>query len=169
MRVDVLFINVSADDKCMFAFCQRHGEFIANLVRQFRCNLPWLERLPQVVGDHIIVLPFPAGNGGILPLGKEKLLVSDRRIALIGCDQIAAIGFLWILHIVCYPAQGFGHGPALATMQRHQSCCRYLQNLPSKENGGERKIFAHHQTVIEFSIAAPKCSRTDRWPPSALR
>ena len=28
----------------------------------------YLERLPQVVGNHIIVFPFPAGNDGVLPL-----------------------------------------------------------------------------------------------------
>ena len=70
MRVDVLFVNVSADDKCMFAFCQRHSEVITDFVRQFRRDLPRLKGLPQVIGDHIVVLPFPAGNGGILPLGK---------------------------------------------------------------------------------------------------
>ncbi len=169
MRVDMVLVHMGTDDESVFALGQRHSQIIADLVRQLRRDLTRLEGLPQVVGDHIILFSLPTGNGGVLPLGKKKLLVSDRRIALIGCDQIAAVGFLWILHIVRHPAQGFGHGPALATMQRHQSCCRYLQNLPSKENGGERKIFAHHQTVIEFSIAAPKCSRTDRWPPSALR
>ena len=70
MRVNVVLVNMGADDKSMIALGQRHSEIIADLVRQFRCNLPRLEGLPQVVGDHIIVLPFPAGNGGILPLGK---------------------------------------------------------------------------------------------------
>ena len=70
MRVNVMLVNVGADDKSMFPLCQRHSEIIANLIRQLRRDLPRLEGLPQVVGDHIIVLPFPAGNGGILPLEK---------------------------------------------------------------------------------------------------
>ena len=63
-------------------------------------------------------------------------------------NQIATASFLWILHIVRHPAQGLRHGPSLATVQGYQARCCHLQNLPSKENGGGRKIFAHHQTVI---------------------
>ena len=103
MRVDVVLVHMGTDDKSVLALGQRHGEVIADLVRQLRGNLSRLERLPQVVGNHIIVLPLPASNNGILPLGKKKLLVSDGRIALIGRDQIAAVGFLWIFHIVRHP------------------------------------------------------------------
>ena len=66
----MMFVNMGADDKSVFLLGQRHSEVIANLVRQFRRNLSRLEGLPQVVSDHIIVLPLPAGNGGILPFGK---------------------------------------------------------------------------------------------------
>jgi len=31
---------------------------------------------------------------------------------LVGCDQIAAVRFFWILHIVRHPAQGFGYTDA---------------------------------------------------------
>lgn len=55
MRMNVVFVNVGADDKSMFSLRQRHSEFIANLVRQFRCNLSRLERLPQMVGDQDFV------------------------------------------------------------------------------------------------------------------
>ena len=65
MRVNVMFANMGADDKSVFPLRQRHSEVITDLVRQSRRNLSWLEGLPQVVGDHIIVLLFPAGNGGI--------------------------------------------------------------------------------------------------------
>ena len=70
MRMNVVFVNVGADDESVFPLGQRHSEIIADLVCQFRCDLPRLEGLPHVVGDHIIVLPFPAGNGSILPFGK---------------------------------------------------------------------------------------------------
>ena len=90
----MMFVNVGTDNKSVFALCQRHSEIIANFVCQLRRDLPWFERLPQMVGDHIIVFALPAGNDGVLPLGKKKLLVSDRRVTLIGRDQIAAVGFL---------------------------------------------------------------------------
>ena len=68
MRMNVMFVHMGTDNKGVFTFCQRHSEVIADLVRQLRGDLPWLERLPQMVGDHIIVFPFPAGNDGVLPL-----------------------------------------------------------------------------------------------------
>ena len=77
-----MFVNMGADDKSVFPLCQRHSEVIADLVRQLRRDLSRFEGLPQMVSDHIIVLPFPAGNGGILPLGKKKLLVRNGRIGL---------------------------------------------------------------------------------------
>jgi hypothetical protein len=128
--MNVMFVNVSTDNKSVFAFCQRHSEVIADLVRQLRRDFPGLKRLPQVVGDHIIIFALPASNNGVLPLGKKKLLVGDRRVTLIGRDQIAAVGFLWIFHIICYPAQGLRHGPAFAAVERHQACCCHFQNLP---------------------------------------
>ena len=70
MRVNVMLVHMGADDKSVFPLGQRHSQIIADLIRQFRRDFPRLERLPQVVGNHIIVLPFPAGSGGILPLGK---------------------------------------------------------------------------------------------------
>ena len=70
MRVNMMFVNVGTDNESVFSRGQRHGEIVADLVRQLWGNLPRLERLPQMVSDYIIVLPFPAGNGGILPLGK---------------------------------------------------------------------------------------------------
>ena len=70
MRVNVMLVHMGADDKSVFPLGQRHSEIIADLVRQFRRDLPRLKGLPQVIGDHIVVLPFPAGNGGVLPLGK---------------------------------------------------------------------------------------------------
>lgn len=91
----MMFVNVGADDESMCALGQRHGKVIADLVCHLRRDFPRLERLPQVIGDHIIVLPLPAGNDGMLPLGKQKFLVGYGRIALISRNQIAAVGFLW--------------------------------------------------------------------------
>ena len=98
---------------------QRHSKIIANLVCHFRRDLSRLEGLPQVVCDHIIVFSFPASNDRVPALCKKKLLVSDRGIALVSCDQIAAVGFLWIFHIVCHSAKSFCYCSAFAAMQGH--------------------------------------------------
>ena len=48
MRVNVMLVNVGKDDKSVFTLCQRHSEIIANLIRQLRRDLPWLEGLAQI-------------------------------------------------------------------------------------------------------------------------
>ena len=117
--MNMLLVYMSANDKRMVPFCQRHSVVIADLVRQFRRDLPRLEGLPQMVGDHIIIFLFPAGNDSIPTLCKKELLISDGRIALIGSNQSAAVSFLWIFHIVCYSIQCFRNGSTLAAVQRH--------------------------------------------------
>jgi len=48
--MNVMFVNMGADNECVSSFRQRHSEVIADLVRQFRGDLPWLEGLPQMIG-----------------------------------------------------------------------------------------------------------------------
>jgi len=68
MRVNVFLIHMGADNESVFALCQRHGEVVADFVCQLRRDLPWLEGLPQMVGNHIMLFLTAPGDGGILPL-----------------------------------------------------------------------------------------------------
>lgn len=61
---------MSADDKGMIALRQRHGQVITDLGGFFRRDLPRLEGLPQMIGDHIVVLVVLSGKGFILALGE---------------------------------------------------------------------------------------------------
>ena len=123
--VDMLLVNVSADDESVFPFGQRFGEVIADPVRCLRVDLAGLERLAKVIGDHIIFSRLPSRELGVLPLGKQKLLIGDGRIALIGRNQMTAIGLFGVLHIVHCAAQRLGNAAALACVQGHQSRGRH--------------------------------------------
>ena len=43
MRMNVVFVNVGANNKSVFPLGQRHSEVIADFVCQFRCDLPRLD------------------------------------------------------------------------------------------------------------------------------
>ena len=89
-----------------------------------------------MVGDYVILLRLPAGDGAVLTLGKQKLLFRDGRIALVGADSLALRRLIRIFHIVQRSAQRLGHAPAFALVQRHQSCCRHV--LPPIQSGVTR-------------------------------
>ena len=69
----MLFVHMSADDKSVFPFRQRHSQIIADFVRQLRRDLSRFEGLPQMVGDHIMLLLIAPGDGGILPAWKKEI------------------------------------------------------------------------------------------------
>jgi hypothetical protein len=85
---------------------EAHRRFIPNLVCLFRRNLAGLERLPDLVCDDI-ARNLPPGNAEILFLGEQKFLIDRFRIAGVGGDILAVLGFLPILCIV---------GPILQTL-----------------------------------------------------
>ena len=51
MRMNVMLVNVGADDKGVFAFCQRHSEFIAESVSQFDSFFVAQGLLAQLIGE----------------------------------------------------------------------------------------------------------------------
>ena len=73
----MLFVHMGANDESVFALRQRHRKVIADFVCQLRCDFFQLEGLPQVIGDHIMLLLIASCHGSVLPLGKKKLLVYD--------------------------------------------------------------------------------------------
>lgn len=62
------FIYVSSNDKCVFAFVEAHTQLITDFVGKLGCNFPGLKRLPYLIGDNIACLSS-ASNIIILPLG----------------------------------------------------------------------------------------------------
>lgn len=76
MVVYVGFVDVSGNDKSVFAFCPSHRCFIANLICFFRCDFTRLERLANLVGYNIVLL-LSAGGVLILPFGKKKFFLGS--------------------------------------------------------------------------------------------
>ena len=67
--MDMVFIHMGADNKSMISLRQLQCQFPPDLVRFFRRDLAGLERLPEMVGNHIIRAPVTSGQVRILPLG----------------------------------------------------------------------------------------------------
>ena len=88
MIVDVFPVCVGGNDKSVFALGKPHCKFIAHLVGFLGGNLTGLERLSNLIGDHIIFLYAPSDKF-ILPLGKHK--IRSTGMGGISADDPAAI------------------------------------------------------------------------------
>ena len=96
MVVYVGFVDVSGNNKSVFAFRPSHRCFIANLICFLRCDFSGLKRLAYLIGYDIVLL-LSAGGVLILPFGKKKFFIGSLRITLIRTDKFAIIGFLFII------------------------------------------------------------------------
>ena len=116
MIMNVSPVRMCCHQKRMFPFGKPQSQFIAYLIGFFRCNLPRLKRLPDLISNHIALLP-PAGDMPILALRKKKFFIGSHRIALISRNQIAFFCFLRILRIVGPISQALGNRPAFIDMK----------------------------------------------------
>ena len=122
MIMDMGLVNVGTDDKGVFALGEPFGKFYAQPVGLLRGDLPRKKRLADMVGDHIVRSTDPSGGRDILALGQHELSVSHTAVALVAGDEPAVVCLLRIGHIVNNRADGSALGPALADVQRHDTC-----------------------------------------------
>ena len=73
MIVNVMTVDVCADDKRVSAFQESLGKFIPDSVRLFRCDFTRLKRLSELVRDYVIRL-LPSGSLKIDFLAERKFL-----------------------------------------------------------------------------------------------
>ena len=99
MVVDVFPVRVGGNDKRIFALGEAHCQFVAHLVGFLGGDLTGLERLPNLIGDHIIFLSASCGKF-VLPLGQHKFFVCGQWAALVAADQLSPVRFARILRIV---------------------------------------------------------------------
>jgi hypothetical protein len=95
----MLFIGMGADDKGVSAFGEAHSKLVSNTVGILRRDLSRLERLPYLIGDHIVALR-PSCENFVPLLGKQKLCIGCFRGALIGGNQFSRLGLVWIFSVV---------------------------------------------------------------------
>ncbi len=70
MIMNVVFVNVGADNKSVVPVRKAFGKLTADPVCFLRSDLAGDKGLPEMVSDHIVRATRPAGERGILPFGK---------------------------------------------------------------------------------------------------
>jgi len=130
MIMNVVFVDVGADDESMVPVCKAFGKLTADPVCFLRRDLAGDKGLSEMVSNHIVRTARSAGERGILPFGKKELGVGCAAVAFVAGDEPAVIRFLRILCIVDDVANCCSDVPALAGMQRHQPrCCHKHSSL----------------------------------------
>ena len=131
--MDMSPVCVRCHDKGVFALGKPQRQLIPHPVCFFRRDLTGLERLPDLVGDHVAVLLL-SGRLIILPLLQHKFFIDRIGIAAKGCDCFALFCFLRILCIICPLSEALCHGTAFMLMQGNKPrCCHAdasLQKMP---------------------------------------
>ncbi len=101
------FINMRCDNKSVLPFGKAHRQFITGFVCFFRRYFTGLKRLPDLIGQHIVLPDSPSRHGGVLPLRKEKFRVHDSCVTAERGHQPAAVGFIRIFGIIRASLHGF--------------------------------------------------------------
>ena len=122
-------VRVGGNDKRIFALGEAHCQFVAHLVGFLGGDLTGLERLPNLIGDHIIFLSA-ACRKFVLPLGQHKFLVCGQWAALIAANQLSLVRFVRILRIVRAAFQAGRNGFPLVFVQCNQTCCGHFGSPP---------------------------------------
>ena len=100
MIMNVVFVDVGADDESVVSVRKTFGKLTADAVCFLRCDLAGDKGLPEMIGDHIVRTARPAGERGILPFGKKELGVGCPAVAFIAGDEPAIIRFLRIFRVI---------------------------------------------------------------------
>ena len=119
--VDVLLVDVGADDESVIAFGEPPRHLHAEAIRLLRCDLSRHKGLPQVIGNHIILAPYPARGCCILPLGQQELGVRSPAVTGIAGDKPAIIrlfGFFTYPMISGWRVSRFGPSRVCSGMMR---------------------------------------------------
>ena len=118
--MDVFSINVSADNEGVFPLGEAPRQLAAQPVCFFRRDLTRDKGLPEMIGNHIVLTPHPAGGGDILALIEKELRIRNPAVTLIAGNEPAVVCFLRILNIVDDVANGCPHRPAFAGVQGYE-------------------------------------------------
>ena len=97
--MDVGFVNVGADDKCVSPLGEAHRQLVAQAVGFLRGDLAGDKGLAYLIGQHIVRPPLPAGLGEVLPLCEKKLSIGNPAVTLVACDEPAAVCLFRVFHI----------------------------------------------------------------------
>ena len=116
--VDVFPVCVGGNDKSVFALGKPHGKFIAHLVGFLGGDLSGLERLTNLIGDHIAFLPAP-GDKFVLAFGEHKFFIHGQGTAFVTADQFALLCLVRVLGVICSAFQAGRNRLAFVFVQRN--------------------------------------------------
>ena len=119
--VDVRPVGVGSNDKSVLALQKTLNKFVADAVGFLRRDLPRLERLSHLIGDHITFLTAPSGLL-VQPFCQQKFFIHGQRAALIAAYQLALLGLVRVLDIAGVIVQTRPDGLALVFPHRDQPC-----------------------------------------------
>ena len=118
--MDVFLVYMGADNEGVFPLGETPSQLTAQPVCFFRRDLTRDKGLPDMIGNHIILAPYPAGGSDILPFIEKELRIRNPTVTLIAGNEPAIVCFLRILNIVYDVADGRPHRPAFAGVQGHE-------------------------------------------------
>ena len=122
-------VRVGGNDKRILALGESHCQFVAYFVGFLCGDFSGLERLTNLIGDHIIFLSAPCGKF-VLPLGQHKFFVCGQWATLVAADQLSPVRFVRILRIVRAAFQAGRNRLALVLVQCNQTCCGHSESPP---------------------------------------
>lgn len=99
--MNVLFVGVSGNEKSVFPLRPAHDRLIAYPVRLLCGNLNQRKGLTDLIAEHIRPpFLFPARDDLILCIGEQELHICGLVVALIGRNELPALGLIRVLPIV---------------------------------------------------------------------
>lgn len=135
-------IRMGCYDKCMTSFYKTHCQFIADLIRFLRRDLSRLERLSDLIGNHILLL-LSSGNMKILSFCKKEFFVCRPRISLIGADIFSVFCFSAVLSIFQSVCKTLRYRLSFVDAQWNQTGhCHSCVCLPSPTNSAPASMTA---------------------------
>ena len=120
--MDVRFINMSADDKGVLALGKPFGKLHSQPVGFLGGDLTGTERLPDMIGNHIVFSPHPPGGRDVLALCQQKLSIGHPAVTFIAGNPFAVVCLLWVCYIIDDVADRLTFRAAFTDVQRHDAC-----------------------------------------------
>ena len=130
--VNVFSVDMGRNNKSILALCKPHGKLITDLVGFLGSDLSGLERLTNLVGNHIIFLPAP-GHQFILAFGEHEFFIDRQGTAFVTADQFALLCLVRVLDVIRAAFQASRNGLSLILVQCNQSGCCQFYHLPAKK------------------------------------
>ena len=114
--MNVFPVGMGRNDKGILALGKPHGKLITDLIGFLGGDLSGLERLTNLIGDHIAFLPAP-GHQFILAFGEHKFFIHGQGTAFVTADQFALLCLVRVLGVIRAAFQAGRNGFPLVFVQ----------------------------------------------------